>query len=124
MNETHKKGEKIWDTWREQGSSANICNVSVNILPFNAKVASWNQDIVYLEDEFGVVGGHFFDVHTSLWAPHHDGTITGAVHQNGEVGLPGNVQSLSDHHLEEEEGRRVEMEEWGQLRYQRDFTNK
>lgn len=55
--------------------------------------------IIYLKDEFWGAGGYLLDIHASLGASYHDGTIAGAVHQDCKVGLPGNVQGLSNHHL-------------------------
>lgn len=57
------------------------------------------QQIIYLENEFWVAGGHFLDIHSSLRASNHDGAVAGPVHEDGEVGLPADVQRLGDHHL-------------------------
>lgn len=57
-------------------------------------------NILYLKDELRVAGGDLFDIHTSLWAAHHDRAIVGPVHKDGKVGLPADVQSLSHHHLD------------------------
>lgn len=54
---------------------------------------------MYLKDEFWVFGGYLLNIHPSLGASYHDRTITGAVHQDGKVGLPANIQGLSNHHL-------------------------
>lgn len=53
----------------------------------------------HLEDELRVSGSHFLDVHPSLRASNHDGAVAGAIHQDGEVGLPADVQGLGHHHL-------------------------
>lgn len=37
-------------------------------------------NILYLKDELRVVGGDLFDIHSSLWAAHHDRAIEGPVH--------------------------------------------
>lgn len=56
--------------------------------------------IVYLKDELWAAGGYLLDIHSSLGASHHDRSIAGTVHQDGEVGLPGNVEGLGNHHLD------------------------
>lgn len=53
----------------------------------------------YLEDELRRAGGHLLDVHASLRTAHHHRPVAGAVHEDGEVGLPGDVQRFGNHHL-------------------------
>lgn len=60
-------------------------------------------NILYLKDELRVAGGDLFDIHASLRAAHHHRAVVGAVHQDGKVGLPADVQSLGHHHLDTKE---------------------
>ena len=54
---------------------------------------------MYLEDVVGVRGGNLLDIHAAVGASDHDGSTTIAVHQNGKVGLLGDVQRLGNHDL-------------------------
>lgn len=63
--------------------------------------------MMYLKNEFWGTGGHLFDIHASLWASHHDRTITGTVHEDGKISLSANVQGLCNHHLDMTKSERV-----------------
>lgn len=98
----------LWTMWwqRPETSTGDGITIQENIRLDQAdQVEHWHcrskkvPQVTYLEDEFWRAGSYLFDIHTSLGTSNHNRTITWAVHENGKVGLPANVQGLGNHHL-------------------------
>lgn len=71
-----------------------VCWCTVELSPWRLQTTT-----PYLENQLWRVGRHLLDVHPALRAAHHHRAIACAVHEDGEVRLPGDVQSLGHHHL-------------------------
>lgn len=73
------------------------CDELEAINPFHQQQKLYIKCTSYLEDVVGVGGGNLLDIHAAVGTSDHDGPTTIAVHQNGKVGLLGDIQSLGNH---------------------------